>query len=38
MRVGAIVQARLSSSRLSGKVLLPLAGKPVLWHVLNRLR
>jgi spore coat polysaccharide biosynthesis protein SpsF len=34
----AIVQARLGSSRLPGKVLLPLAGKPVLFHVVDRLR
>lgn len=32
----AIVQARMSSSRLPGKVLLPLGGKPVLWHVTER--
>lgn len=38
MKIGAIVQARLNSKRLPGKVLLPLSGKPVLWHVLNRLR
>ncbi len=37
-RAGAIVQARLSSTRLPGKVILPLEGKPVLWHVLNRVR
>jgi spore coat polysaccharide biosynthesis protein SpsF len=33
----AIIQARMSSSRLPGKVLLPLAGKPVLEHVVERL-
>lgn len=37
MKTGAIVQARLSSTRLPNKVLLPLAGKAVLWHVLDRL-
>ncbi len=31
-----IVQARMGSSRLPGKVLLPLAGQTVLWHVLTR--
>lgn len=33
-----IVQARMTSTRLPGKVLLPLAGKSVLWHVLTRCR
>jgi spore coat polysaccharide biosynthesis protein SpsF len=31
-----IIQARLSSERLQGKVLLPLLGKPVLHHVIKR--
>lgn len=34
----AIVQARVNSSRLSAKVLLDLAGKPVLAWVIERLR
>lgn len=38
MTVAAVIQARMGSSRLPGKVLLPLAGKPILWHVVHRLR
>ncbi len=34
----ALIQARLGSSRLPGKVLLPLAGRPVLAHVVERCR
>lgn len=33
-----VLQARLNSSRLPGKVLLPLAGRPCLWHILERLK
>ena len=38
MRTVAIIQARIGASRLPGKVLMPLCGKPMLWHVLMRLR
>ena len=34
----AIVQARCSSSRLPGKVLLPILGKPMILHELERLQ
>jgi spore coat polysaccharide biosynthesis protein SpsF len=32
----AIIQARMSSSRLPGKVLLDIAGKPMIKHVIER--
>jgi len=36
--VAAIVQARMGSTRLPGKVLMPLAGREVLWHIVHRLK
>lgn len=38
MKTLAIIQARMSSSRLPGKVLLDIAGKPMLQHVIERTR
>ena len=38
MKIAAIIQARMSSKRLPNKVMLPLSGKPVLEHVIERLK
>lgn len=38
MKTAVIIQARMGSTRLPGKVLMPLRGKPVLSHVINRVR
>lgn len=38
MRVDGLIQARMGSSRLPGKVMLPLAGRPLIWHIFDRLR
>jgi len=35
-KIGIIIQARMGSTRLPNKIMLDLAGKPVLWHVVER--
>lgn len=38
MKIGAIIQARMGSSRLAGKVMKDLYGKSVLNHVIDRVK
>lgn len=38
MKTGVIIQARMGSTRLPGKILLDLYGKPVIQHVIERLK
>ena len=37
-RIVATIEARMTSSRLPGKVLLPAAGRPMLGHLVRRLK
>lgn len=34
--ISCIIQARVSSTRLPGKILKDVSGHPLLWHVINR--
>ncbi|KPA15169.1 spore coat protein [Candidatus Magnetomorum sp. HK-1] len=38
MKIGTLLLARMGSTRLPGKVMLDLHGKPVLEHIINRLQ
>lgn len=37
-KVVAIIQAGMGSTRLPGKILMDIAGKPMLWHVIERMK
>ena len=37
-KVICIIQARMNSKRLPGKVLVDIEGKPAIWHIYNRLK
>lgn len=37
MKINAIIQARCGSSRFPNKVFIDINGKPLIWHVVNRL-
>lgn len=36
--IAAIIQARISSTRLPNKVFKQLCGNPLIWHVINRIK
>lgn len=36
--IAAVVQARMKSTRLPGKVMAPIVGEPLIWHILHRLK
>lgn len=37
MKIIGLIQARMRSTRLPSKVMLEILGKPILWHIYNRL-
>jgi len=38
MSLGVIIQARMGSKRLPGKVMMDICGRPLLWHVIRNAR
>lgn len=38
MNIIAIIQARMGSTRLPNKVLMDICGRPMLWHIVNRVK
>ncbi len=38
MKTGIIIQARMASTRLPGKIMTPICEKPLLWHLLERMK
>jgi len=38
MKIVAVIQARLGSTRFPGKVFADLSGKPLIWHVIERIK
>ena len=36
--IGIIVQARMGSTRLPGKVMMPIQDKPLLYYILNQVK
>lgn len=38
LKIIGVIQARINSKRLPGKVMLKIDEKPVIWHIFNRLK
>ena len=36
--ITAIIQARMGSTRFPGKMMEKLAGRPLIWHVINQVK